>query len=47
MKNEALKDLNSAIELNEEYTKAYIKRGEIYLAMEDYEEAVRDFKKAY
>jgi tetratricopeptide (TPR) repeat protein len=43
---EALNDLNEAIKLNEEYTKAYIKRGDILLAQNQYEEAIRDFTKA-
>ncbi|MFS8159966.1 MAG: tetratricopeptide repeat protein [Candidatus Roizmanbacteria bacterium] len=30
---EALADLSEAIKLNEDYTKAYIKRGDIYLAL--------------
>jgi len=42
----AINDLDLAIALNEEYTKAYIKRGEIYLLMLNYEEAIRDFEKA-
>ena len=42
----ALNDLNSAIECNEDYAKAYVKRGEINIEIENYEEAVRDFEKA-
>ena len=42
----ALKDLNSATECNEDYAKAFVKRGEINLELENYEEAVRDFEKA-
>jgi hypothetical protein len=29
--NEALKDLNRAIDLNEDYVKAILKRGDIYM----------------
>lgn len=43
---DALKDLNSAIECNKDYAKAYVKRGETNLELENYEEAVRDFEKA-
>jgi len=39
--------LNAAITINEDYTKAYIKRSELRLADEDFEEAVRDLEKAY
>lgn len=42
----ALKDLNSATDANPDYAKAYVKRGEINLELENFEEAVRDFEKA-
>lgn len=43
-KNEdALKCLNLCIKMNPEYAKALVKRGEIYQALGDPEEAVRDF----
>lgn len=29
---DAISDLTRAIEINDEYTKAYIKRGELYMA---------------
>lgn len=46
-KNElALGDLNKCIAAKEDYAKAYVKRGEVHLALEYYEEAVRDFEKA-
>lgn len=32
-----------AIKINEEYAKAYVKRGDIYMQLKSYEEAVRDF----
>lgn len=46
-KNEdALAALNKAIKMNPLYTKALVKRGEIYTALGDHEEAVRDFHEA-
>ncbi|CDW86072.1 dnaj heat shock n-terminal domain-containing protein [Stylonychia lemnae] len=42
---EALADLTKAIEINEDYAKAYLKRGELNLTMQNYEEAVRDFER--
>lgn len=39
--------MNSAIKINEEYTKAYIKRSDLNVAMENFEEGVRDLEKAY
>ena len=42
----ALKDLNTAIDLNEDYVKAIMKRSELYLQMENYDEAVRDLERA-
>jgi tetratricopeptide (TPR) repeat protein len=44
---EALADVDKSIELNPEYTKAYFRRGEIKVALEEFEEAVRDFKKVH
>ena len=32
--------------MNDEYTKAYVKRGEINLLLENYDEAVRDYERA-
>ena len=43
---EAIGDLNRAIELNEDYAKAYNKRGDIQLSMAEYEEAARDYERA-
>jgi DnaJ family protein C protein 7 len=37
LNKEALGDLNSAIDLNDDYTKAYIKRGEINLVLENFD----------
>lgn len=42
---ESLTDLSRAIELNDEYTKAYVKRSEILLAEKNYEEAIRDLER--
>ena len=42
----ALDDLTEAIKINPSYVKAYIKRGEMYMGMSDYEEAIRDFSQA-
>ena len=44
--DEALADLNKAIECNEDYAKAYVKRGEVNLLLENFEESVRDFSNA-
>lgn len=43
---EALKDINKAINLNENYIKAYMRRGNVYMALNMYEEAKYDFQKA-
>jgi DnaJ family protein C protein 7 len=45
LRKEAIQDLNKALELNDEYVKALIKRSEIHMQMENYEEAVRDLEK--
>jgi DnaJ homolog subfamily C member 7 len=42
---EALKDINKSISLNENYIKAYMRRGNIYMALKMYEEAKYDFQK--
>jgi tetratricopeptide (TPR) repeat protein len=42
---EALKDLDKAIEINDQYVKALLKRGEINMKLTNYEEAVRDFER--
>lgn len=43
-KNEdALSELNKATEMNPNYAKAYVKRGELNQTLENYDEAVRDF----
>ena len=42
---ETLNDLSKAIEINPEYVKAYMKRGDIYMSQQQYEEAMHDFAK--
>jgi len=42
---EALKDINESIRLNENYLKAFLRRGNIYMALEMYEEAKYDFQR--
>jgi DnaJ family protein C protein 7 len=42
---EALKDINRSIQLNERYWKAYMRRGNIYMALKMYEEAKYDFQR--
>jgi len=44
--DKALIDLNSAIDSNKDYAKAFVKRGEINLVLENFENAVRDFSSA-
>ena len=41
---EALRDLNKAIEFNHQYAKAYFRRGEVHMELEEYEDSVRDFQ---
>lgn len=41
----AITDLTLAIELNEDYVKAIMKRAEVHLKLEQYEEAVRDLER--
>jgi len=43
---EALADCNKAIALNENYAKAYLRRGEVRMELDDYEDATRDFNRA-
>lgn len=40
----ALADINKSIELNPNYAKAYFRRAEIKVKMEEYEDALRDFQ---
>ena len=40
-----MKSLQASILRNEEYTKAYFKRGEINLSLNNYEDALNDFRR--
>ena len=42
----AMKDLDSAIKLNPQYTKAYIKRGELNMVKEEWQAAIADYEQA-
>jgi len=42
---EALKDINESIRLNENYTKAYSRRGVVYMTFKMFEEARYDFQR--
>jgi DnaJ family protein C protein 7 len=42
---EALADCNKAIELNDDYAKAYLRRGEVRMELGDYDDATRDFNR--
>lgn len=41
---DALADCNKALELDSTFTKVYSRRAACYLELEQYEEAVRDYK---
>jgi DnaJ family protein C protein 7 len=43
---EALADCNKAIELNSNYAKAYLRRGDIKMELQDFEGATRDYNQA-
>lgn len=45
-KPEAMNKLNLAIKYNPKYAKAYVKKGELLVEMEEYDEAVRQFSEA-
>lgn len=45
-KDEAIKSLGLAIKYNPKYAKAYVKRGEIYVEMEEWNYALQDFNQA-
>lgn len=45
MNKEALADLNQAIDMNEEYVKALMRRSEIHLLLKNFEDALRDLEK--
>lgn len=42
----AISALNKAIKYNPRYAKAYVKRGEVYVALEEYNDAISDFGEA-
>ena len=44
--DEAIKSLNLAIKYNPKYAKALVKRGEINIMLEEFNEAIRDFNEA-
>mmetsp|Transcript_32618 Transcript_32618/g.29486 ORF Transcript_32618/g.29486 Transcript_32618/m.29486 type:complete len:283 (-) Transcript_32618:321-1169(-) len=44
---DALKDCDEAIKLNSQYAKAYLRRGEINMAMGEFDEAKADFNQAH
>eukprot|EP01098_Paradermamoeba_levis_P006314 TRINITY_DN2623_c0_g1_i1.p1 TRINITY_DN2623_c0_g1~~TRINITY_DN2623_c0_g1_i1.p1 ORF type:complete len:497 (-),score=162.01 TRINITY_DN2623_c0_g1_i1:184-1674(-) len=44
---QAASDCTKAIELDENYLKAYTRRASIYMTLERYEDAVRDYEKAH
>merc|ERR1712226_38028 len=44
---DAIEDCSKAIELDDTYTKAYLRRAKCYLDTEQYDEAVRDYEKLH
>eukprot|EP01017_Pseudomicrothorax_dubius_P035733 TRINITY_DN5050_c0_g2_i1.p1 TRINITY_DN5050_c0_g2~~TRINITY_DN5050_c0_g2_i1.p1 ORF type:complete len:466 (+),score=142.45 TRINITY_DN5050_c0_g2_i1:345-1742(+) len=44
--NEAMKDLKQSIELNDNYAKAFIRKGEVHMRRNEPEDALRDFERA-
>uniref|UniRef100_A0A6Q2Z2H7 J domain-containing protein n=1 Tax=Esox lucius TaxID=8010 RepID=A0A6Q2Z2H7_ESOLU len=45
--DQAIEDCTSAIKLDSTYIKAYLRRAQCYMDIEQYEEAVRDYEKVY
>jgi len=43
---QALKELNQCLRFNPHYAKALVKRGEVHVSLEHYDEAVQDFSSA-
>ena len=41
--DEAMKSLNQAIKYKPNYAKAYINRGDLYIEMEEFNEAIREY----
>ena len=44
---DSIADCSSALELDDKYLKALLRRAKSYMEMEDYDEAVRDYEKAH
>lgn len=44
---ESIADCTAALELDDTYLKALLRRAKSYMEIEDYEEAVRDYEKAH
>jgi len=44
--NEAVADCSSALDLDENYLKALLRRAKCYMELGDFEEAVRDYERA-
>ena len=42
--HDAIEDLSRAIDLDPQYQKAYIRRGQCYVEIEQFEEAIRDYE---
>jgi tetratricopeptide (TPR) repeat protein len=42
---EALDDMKKSLNLNDKYAKGYLRRGGIYMKLENYEQARYDFQK--
>lgn len=42
---DSLSDINKALKLNNNYTKAYLRRGQIQFKLKNYEDALLDFEK--
>uniref|UniRef100_A0A667ZBA5 DnaJ homolog subfamily C member 7-like n=1 Tax=Myripristis murdjan TaxID=586833 RepID=A0A667ZBA5_9TELE len=45
--DQAIEDCTSAVKLDETYIKAYLRRAQCYMDLEQYEEAVRDYETVY
>ena len=45
-KQDALRALNKAIKYNPKYAKALVKRGDMNISLENYDEAIRDYSEA-
>lgn len=45
-KEEAIRALTRAVKYNPKYAKAYVKRGEMYVDIGEFDEAIRDFSTA-